>query len=83
MVTKRQEAYTLFLFEQISAAKRLDLNNHGYDCAHHKEHIPKHINYPCEVTGIEDFDWEECYLLGPGSEFEYEKIKKNQPILYR
>ncbi len=34
---------------------------------------------PCEVTGIEDFDWEEYYVLGPGEPKEYERLKKQQP----
>ncbi|MBL7138789.1 MAG: hypothetical protein ISS17_08450 [Bacteroidales bacterium] len=46
---------------------------------HYKEFLIKNIRYPCEVTGIEDFDWEEFYLLGPGSEYEYEKLKKFNP----
>jgi len=25
---------------------------------------------------IEDFDWEEFYLLGPGDDYEYEKLIK-------
>jgi len=36
-------------------------------------------NHPREVTGIEDFDWEEYYVWGPGSPKEYERLKKHQP----
>jgi len=46
---------------------------------HYKEYLSKSINYPCELTGIEDFDWEEFYLLGPGSECDYEKLKETNP----
>ena len=46
---------------------------------HYKEYLSKSINYPCELTGIEDFDWEEFYLLGPGSEYDYERLKKTNP----
>ncbi|MBC8321150.1 MAG: hypothetical protein H8E34_10540 [Bacteroidetes bacterium] len=46
---------------------------------YYKEYLMKNIRYPCEVTGIEDFDWEEFYLLGPGDEYEYEKLKKFNP----
>ena len=34
---------------------------------------------PCEVTGYEDFQWEEFYVFGPGSKEEYERLKKTQP----
>jgi hypothetical protein len=39
----------------------------------------KNIIYPCELTGIEDFSWEEFYLLGPGSKKEYNELKKVNP----
>jgi hypothetical protein len=35
--------------------------------------------WPCQLTGIEDFDWEEYYVLGPGDEGEYEHLKKTRP----
>ena len=34
---------------------------------------------PCQLTGIEDFEWEEYYVFGPGSKKEYEQLKKTQP----
>jgi hypothetical protein len=42
-------------------------------------HMQRLLVLPCEVTGIEDFDWEEYYVLGPGSPKEYERLKKHQP----
>jgi len=42
-------------------------------------HLQRSLVLPCEVTGIEDFDWEEYYVLGPGSPKEYERLKKHQP----
>ena len=45
----------------------------------YKEFLEKNIEYPAKLTGIEDFDWEEFYVLGPGSKREYEELKKNQP----
>jgi len=42
-------------------------------------HLQRVLVLPCEVTGIEDFDWEEYYVLGPGSPKEYERLKKRQP----
>lgn len=40
--------------------------------------LKQNLEFPCQVTGIEDFDWEEYYLLGPGSKKEYEVLKKTQ-----
>jgi len=42
-------------------------------------HLQRLLVLPFEVTGIEDFDWEEYYVLGPGSPKEYERLKKRQP----
>lgn len=46
---------------------------------YYKEYLNKNISFPCELTGIEDFDWEEFYILGPGSPSEYEQLKKTNP----
>jgi hypothetical protein len=43
------------------------------------EHLRRSLVLPCEVTGIEDFRWEEFYVIGPGSQKEYERLKKHQP----
>jgi hypothetical protein len=43
------------------------------------EHLKKRIELPCLLTGIEDFEWEECYVFGFGSKKEYEELKKTQP----
>ncbi len=43
------------------------------------QHIKATLSLPCDVTGIEDFRWEEYYVLGPGDEGEYEKLCKTQP----
>lgn len=43
------------------------------------EHLKKHLEFPFEVTGIEDFEWEEFYVMGPGEKQEYERLKKTQP----
>ncbi len=45
----------------------------------YEEYLAKSINYPCELTGIEDFDWEEFYILGPGSDDDYKRLKKTNP----
>lgn len=43
------------------------------------QYLNKNIVFPCIVTGIEDFRWEEFYVLGPGDKDEYEELKKTQP----
>ncbi len=42
-------------------------------------HLRAHLTFPCEVTGIEDFQWEEPYVFGGWSVREYRKLKKTQP----
>jgi hypothetical protein len=37
------------------------------------------LQLPCEVTGTEDFDWEEPYVIGGWSRKEYDRLKKTQP----
>lgn len=43
------------------------------------EHLRQNIEFPCKLTGIEDFPWEEHFVIGPGNKKEYEKLKKKQP----
>ena len=43
------------------------------------EYMKTHLSLPCEVTGIEDFDWEESYVFGPGRKREYEQLRETQP----
>ena len=43
------------------------------------KYLKKHIGFPCQLTGIEDFDWEEFYVFGPGSKREYEELKETHP----
>ena len=43
------------------------------------EYLKTHVEHPCQVTGIEDFPWEEKYVFGYGDEKEYEKLKKTNP----
>ena len=45
-------------------------------------YLKNEITFPIIVTGIEDlgcFSWEEYYTWGPGSQKEYEKLKKKYP----
>src|SRR5437867_5652934 len=43
------------------------------------DHLKKNLRFPFEVSGIEDFRWEEFYVCGPGDAQEYKRLKKTQP----
>ena len=43
------------------------------------QHLKTNLILPCEVTGIEDFSWEEIYVFNPGCEEEYKQLKETQP----
>jgi len=43
------------------------------------EYLSSRLVLPCDVTGIEDFQWEEFYVIGPGDKAEYKRLRKNQP----
>ncbi len=43
------------------------------------EHLKQHLEVPCQLTGIEDFPWEELYVIGPGSKKEHERLRKTRP----
>ncbi len=43
------------------------------------DHLENSFQLPCDVTGIEDFRWEEYYVIGPGDRKEHERLRKNQP----
>lgn len=45
----------------------------------YRDFLEANIELPCYLTGIEDFDWEEFYIFGPGDEEEYEELKKTRP----
>ncbi len=43
------------------------------------QYIKDNLDDACEITGIEDFEWEEYYIVGPGSKKEHEKLRKTRP----
>jgi hypothetical protein len=47
--------------------------------AKYLHYLKKNIEFPCIVTGLEDFPWEEKYIFGQGNKKEYEKLKKDNP----
>ena len=42
-------------------------------------YLKDNITFPCLLTGIEDFQWEERYVFGGQNQKEYEKLKKTNP----
>ncbi len=42
-------------------------------------YLKKHLTKPCILTGMEDFEWEEPYVLGGWDKKEYEQLKKTNP----
>lgn len=63
--------------EQILGKFDMDVSEESV--SKYMEFLEKNIEHPCHLTGIEDFPWEEYYILGPGKKKEYEKLKKKQP----
>lgn len=43
------------------------------------DYLIKNIKLPCVLTGMEDFDWEEPYVIGGWDKEEYEKKKITNP----
>ena len=42
-------------------------------------YLKENLGLPCHLTGIEDFEWEKYYVVGPGSKKEYERLRKKRP----
>jgi hypothetical protein len=42
------------------------------------DYLSEHLKYPCTLTGMEDFSWEEPYVLGVFDQEEYEQLKKKR-----
>src|SRR5688572_6238815 len=42
-------------------------------------HLRANLALPCDVTGVEDFRWEEPYVLGVGDAREYRRLCRQQP----
>jgi hypothetical protein len=43
------------------------------------EHLRENLTLPCDVTGVEDFRWEEPYVLGVADPAEYRRLCRQQP----
>jgi hypothetical protein len=60
----------------ILGAKELDVTQKTLST--YLKYLKKHVEIPCQLTGSEDFEWEEPYVFGFGSKREYEELKKTQ-----
>jgi hypothetical protein len=49
----------------------------GIDKFYH--HLQRSLQLPCDVTGIEDFRWEEYWVIGPGDPKEHERLRQTRP----
>lgn len=63
--------------EHILGEYNLKVSNEALEL--YRSYIQKNIIFPCELTGREDFGWEEIYIFGPGDKEEYAELKKSQP----
>lgn len=63
--------------ELILKTKKIEVNKKNL--LTYMEYLNKNIELPCQLTGSEDFDWEEEYVIGGGSKKEYERLKKTHP----
>ena len=45
----------------------------------YKAFLESKLTFPIKLTGIDDFNWEEFYLFGPGDGNEYKELKKTRP----
>jgi hypothetical protein len=61
----------------ILGAKKLDVTRKTLST--YLRYLKNHVENPCQLTGSEDFEWEESYVFGFGSKREYEELKKTQP----
>ncbi len=57
--------------------KVLDVNSQTL--AIYRDYLEQNLEFPCLVTGMEDFHWEEYYIIGPGSKKEHERLRKTKP----
>jgi len=74
-MTRRDEQYA-----RIAAIVCDDAESSFEDCRdRYCTYLEQSLQLPCDVTGIEDFRWEEFYVFGPGDPEEYERLRKKQP----
>jgi hypothetical protein len=52
-----------------------DISRNLETLAYYKAYLITQLGFPVRLTGVEDFDWEEFYIMGPGDKCEYEELK--------
>ena len=65
------------IIQQILGCQNMEVSEET--ALRYMDYLKKNLDFPCQLTGIEDFPWEEYYVLGPGSKKEYEELKKKKP----
>jgi len=43
------------------------------------KYLASHLTLPFDVTGIEDFQWEEFFVLGPANKAVYKRLQRKRP----
>jgi hypothetical protein len=56
-----------------------DRYRNGDNAERYRAYLLEHLSFPIQVTGLEDFPWEEPYVLGVWDRAEYEELKKVRP----
>src|ERR1041384_2889800 len=67
-----QRIANIFEMEEVPNVSRATLERY-------RDYLTQHLELPCQLTGIEDFPWEEYYVIGPGSKAEHERLRKTRP----
>ncbi len=65
--------------QRIYAVLGEDCERNPRNARRYRTHLKKYLTLPLQVTGIEDFPWEEPYIFGGWSQEEYEELKKLNP----
>lgn len=54
-------------------------NRTQQNASRYLDYLKSAVKFPCRLTGIEDFPWEERYVIGGWDKDEYEELKKENP----
>lgn len=65
--------------DRIAAVLGKDSGRTAKNARRYRAYLKKHLTFPLRVTGIEDFPWEEPYVIGGWDQEEYKELKKTNP----
>jgi hypothetical protein len=65
--------------DRIAAVLGEDNGRTAKNARRYRAYLKKHLPLPLLVTGIEDFPWEEPYVMGGWDQEEYNELKKTNP----